>query len=77
MKIRTDFVTNSSTVAKATADADGNVITVEPGLYFEKFGIGVRIEDDVLIKNGKGENLSANIKKEIEDIEKLFRTRGF
>ena len=26
---------------------NGNVITVEPGLYFANLGIGVRIEDDV------------------------------
>ena len=55
---------------------NGNVITVEPGLYFAKFGIGVRIEDDVLVKNGKAEVLSRCIAKEIPDIEKLFATRG-
>ena len=37
---------------------NGNVITVEPGLYFAKFGIGVRIEDDILIHEGKAEVLS-------------------
>ena len=54
----------------------GNVITVEPGLYFAKFGIGVRIEDDVLVKEGQAEVLSRCIAKEIPDIEKLFATRG-
>ena len=55
---------------------NGNVITVEPGLYFAKFGIGVRIEDDVLVKDGKAEVLSKCIAKEIPEIEKLFATRG-
>ena len=55
---------------------EGNVITVEPGLYFEKLGIGVRIEDDVLIRADKAEVLSINIPKEIPDIERLFRTKG-
>ena len=55
---------------------EGNVITVEPGLYFADLGIGVRIEDDVLIHQDKAEVLSINIPKEIADIEKLFRTKG-
>ena len=56
---------------------EGNVITVEPGLYFAQYGIGVRIEDDVLIRNGVNEVLSAGVRKEIEDIEQIFKTRGF
>ena len=55
---------------------EGNVITVEPGLYFADLGIGVRIEDDVLIHDKNAEVLSISIPKEIADIEKLFRTKG-
>lgn len=55
---------------------NGNVITVEPGLYFANLGIGVRIEDDVLIQNGRAVVLSECIAKEIPDIERLLTTRG-
>lgn len=54
----------------------GNVITVEPGLYFAKLGIGVRIEDDILITMDGAICLSKNIVKEVSDIEKLMANRG-
>lgn len=54
----------------------GNIITVEPGLYFAQHNIGVRIEDDVLITQQGSENLSINIPKDIYDIEKMFKSRG-
>ncbi|WP_061222033.1 aminopeptidase P N-terminal domain-containing protein [Leptospira weilii] len=56
----------------------GQVITIEPGLYFdptdleipEKFrGIGIRIEDDVLVQGSNPLNLTSMIPKEIEEIE--------
>ena len=55
---------------------NGNVITVEPGLYFAKFNIGVRIEDDVLISDDGAIVLSKNIVKEIDEIERMMRNRG-
>ena len=55
----------------------GNVVTVEPGLYFAKHGVGVRIEDDVLITGGVNDVLSRDIPKEVADIEKLMKSRGF
>lgn len=51
---------------------EGMVITIEPGLYIEEEGIGIRIEDDILITNDKSIVLSKNIIKEIDDIEKYM-----
>ncbi|KOE59154.1 Xaa-Pro aminopeptidase [Aggregatibacter actinomycetemcomitans] len=58
----------------------GMVITVEPGLYLSKDadipeqykGIGIRIEDDLLITNYGNKNLTSAAPKEIADIEKLM-----
>lgn len=62
----------------------GNVLTIEPGLYFrgddrsvpKKYrGIGIRIEDDVLVTRQGHEVLTQYCPKEIEDIEALRAPR--
>ena len=63
----------------------GMIVTVEPGLYFSKWrsdvdipdryaGIGIRIEDDILITVDGPEIITKNCPKEIEDIESLVGT---
>ena len=47
----------------------GMIITDEPGLYIEEEGIGIRIEDDILVTEEGYVNLSENIIKSVEDIE--------
>lgn len=39
----------------------GMVITVEPGIYIPEEGIGVRIEDDILVTDDSHRNLSAKL----------------
>ena len=54
----------------------GMVFAIEPGLYDEKKGFGVRIEDTVLITKTGCEVLTAAVPKEIDEIEKLLAGRG-
>lgn len=46
------------------------VITVEPGLYNQREKIGVRIEDDVIVKKNGVEVISKELTKDISSIEK-------
>jgi len=63
--------------AKGTLAA-GMVLTVEPGLYFQEDdllvpeelrGIGIRIEDDILVTDSGSENLSASLPRSASDVE--------
>ena len=60
---------------------EGNVITVEPGIYIPEgsecdpkwWNIGIRIEDDILITKNGPENLSAKAPRTTEEIEALMK----
>ncbi|MCX8528487.1 MAG: M24B family metallopeptidase, partial [Rhodoluna sp.] len=56
----------------------GMIFTIEPGLYFHKDdlmvpaefrGIGVRIEDDVLVTETGVENLTATLPRKVDELE--------
>jgi Xaa-Pro aminopeptidase len=64
--------------------APGMVLTVEPGLYIPpddksapaKYrGIGVRIEDDVLVTADGNRNLTSKVPKEPDEIEALMNSK--
>lgn len=54
---------------------EGNVITVEPGLYIEEESIGIRIEDDALVTKDGCRNLSSQIIKSVEEIERFMNNK--
>jgi Xaa-Pro aminopeptidase len=63
--------------------AEGMVLTVEPGLYFqaddllvpeEMRGIGIRIEDDILVTADGHRNLSASLPRTSSDVEEWMAT---
>ncbi|MEO8095247.1 MAG: aminopeptidase P family protein [Pseudolysinimonas sp.] len=60
----------------------GMIFTIEPGLYFqlddltvpeEYRGIGVRIEDNILVTESGAENLSIGIPRTADDVERWLR----
>lgn len=59
---------------------ENSIITVEPGIYIPKdspcdpkwWGIGIRIEDDILITKEGPVNLSAGAPRALEDIEAMM-----
>ncbi len=62
---------------------EGMVLTIEPGIYIDKDdesvplefrGIGIRIEDDILVSANGHENLTQGIAKSVDEIEALFNS---
>ena len=52
---------------------EGMVFTVEPGIYIPEEGLGIRIEDDIVVTKGEPINLTKAIPKEVEDIERAMK----
>ncbi|XP_050522477.1 xaa-Pro aminopeptidase 3-like isoform X2 [Daktulosphaira vitifoliae] len=74
-------VHDTGTVKKNIEIESGFIFTVEPGVYInqnnnfvhdEFLGLGIRIEDDILVTDNSIEVLSANCPKEVEDIERIM-----
>ncbi|MCR3905895.1 MAG: aminopeptidase P family protein [Tenericutes bacterium] len=55
---------------------EGALITIEPGLYIEQEGIGIRIEDDVVVTSKGCINLSKDIIKEVDEIEAFMKSKS-
>ena len=51
---------------------NGDVVTIEPGIYIPEEGIGVRIEDVILITENGYKLMSAALPREIADVERAM-----
>ncbi len=53
----------------------GMVFTCEPGIYIREEGIGIRIENDILITEDGNFDLMKNIPREVEEIEEIMNSK--
>jgi Xaa-Pro aminopeptidase len=53
----------------------GWVLTVEPGIYIPEEGFAVRLENNILVKEGGNVDLMADIPVEAGEIEALMKRR--
>ena len=53
----------------------GMVFTVEPGIYIPEEGLGIRIENNILITTKGQQDLMKDIPIEIEEIEEIMGAR--
>ncbi|MCF7732961.1 MAG: aminopeptidase P N-terminal domain-containing protein [Akkermansiaceae bacterium] len=56
--------------------AEGMVFTIEPGIYIREEGLGVRLENDVIIGKHGNFDLMGNIPIEADEIEALMHPSG-
>jgi len=52
----------------------GMVLTIEPGIYIREEGLGIRLENDFVVRDGAPEDLMASIPIEAEEIEELMHS---
>jgi len=53
--------------------APGWVMTVEPGIYVPEEGIGIRLENDLLVTNAGAIDLASHVPIEPDDVERMVR----
>ncbi len=53
----------------------GMVLSCEPGIYIREEGIGIRIENDLLITEGEPVNLLEGVPIEVEEIENIMNKK--
>lgn len=56
--------------------AAGMVLTIEPGIYIREEGLGIRLENDVVVGQEKNFDLMSKIPLEAEEIEALMQQRS-
>ncbi|MBC8052874.1 MAG: aminopeptidase P family protein [Sphingobacteriaceae bacterium] len=52
----------------------GNILTCEPGIYIKEEGLGIRLENDILITENGNIDLMADIPIEAEEIEEIMNS---
>ncbi len=55
---------------------EGNILTCEPGIYIPKEGLGVRLENDILLTGNGNIDLMEDIPIEADEIEALMNSKN-
>jgi len=53
---------------------EGNILTCEPGIYIREEGLGIRLENDILLTSDGNVDLMADIPLELEEIEEIMNS---
>jgi Xaa-Pro aminopeptidase len=54
--------------------AAGNILTCEPGIYIQEEGLGIRLENNILITSNGNTDLMADIPVEADEIESIMNS---
>lgn len=55
---------------------EGNILTCEPGIYIPEEGLGIRLENDILLTKNGNVDLMADIPIEADEIEDLMNAKN-
>lgn len=55
---------------------EGNILTCEPGIYIQNEGLGIRLENDILLTENGNIDLMEDIPVEAEEIEELMNSKN-